>query len=80
MNKVNKNINMYSEEKIELNCFYGFRQLTEISVKDLSPGINDTGTAIICVDFITSLLACKLNVKNNIYAYSVKDKIRLFIL
>lgn len=36
-------------ESIELNYFYGFRQLTEIAVKALSPGINDPGTAIIAI-------------------------------
>lgn len=34
-------------ETIEQNYFYGFRQLTEIAIKALSPGINDPATAII---------------------------------
>lgn len=33
-------------ETIQNNAFYGFRQLTEVAVKALSPGINDPATAI----------------------------------
>ncbi len=34
----------------------GFNQLTEIGVKAMSPGINDPGTAITTLDYISSLL------------------------
>jgi uncharacterized membrane protein len=37
------------DETISNNFFYGFRQLTEIAVKALSPGINDPGTASIAL-------------------------------
>jgi uncharacterized membrane protein len=36
---------------------FGFRQLVDIAVKALSPGINDPTTAANCVDALTSLLA-----------------------
>lgn len=36
---------------------YGFRQLVDIAIKALSPGINDPTTATHCVDGLTSLLA-----------------------
>src|SRR5690606_28403076 len=35
-----------NEETIDQNFFFGFRQLSEVAVKALSPGINDPGTAI----------------------------------
>jgi len=35
-----------NDENIEQNFFYGFRQLSEVAIKALSPGINDPGTAI----------------------------------
>lgn len=60
--KVNKSINsketiedlqsalfLNQDETISNNFFYGFRQLTEIAVKALSPGINDPGTASIAL-------------------------------
>ncbi|MEP6845061.1 MAG: DUF2254 domain-containing protein [Panacibacter sp.] len=35
-----------NNETIENNFFYGFRQLMEVAIKALSPGINDPGTAV----------------------------------
>lgn len=37
---------IHSTESIKENFFYGFRQLSEVGIKALSPGINDPGTAI----------------------------------
>lgn len=36
---------------------FGIRQLVDIALKALSPGINDTTTAVICVDYLTTILA-----------------------
>lgn len=47
-------------EDIESNYYYGFRQLTEVAVKALSPGINDPGTAVLCLQALTALLAYRL--------------------
>ncbi len=47
-------------ESIDLNYFYGFRQLTEIALKALSPGINDPGTAIISLRALFELYAYRL--------------------
>ncbi len=49
------------EEEIEKNYYYGFRQLVEVAIKALSPGINDPGTAIESLRSIFSLLAYRLN-------------------
>ncbi|CAN5134798.1 DUF2254 domain-containing protein [soil metagenome] len=35
---------------------FGFRQIVDVALKALSPGINDTTTAIMCVDRLASLL------------------------
>lgn len=37
---------VHQTESIMGNFFYGFRQLSEVGIKALSPGINDPGTAI----------------------------------
>jgi uncharacterized membrane protein len=47
----------YSGEDISENPMYGIRQLREVAVKALSPGINDPGVAILCIDYITELLS-----------------------
>lgn len=49
--------NIQHEEFIEDNYYYGFRQLKEVAVKALSPGINDPGTAILSLHALADLLA-----------------------
>lgn len=51
----------YSGEIIQNHTFYGFRQLSEIAVKALSPGINDPGTASTCLDYLTDLFAIRMD-------------------
>jgi uncharacterized membrane protein len=36
---------------------FGIRQVVDIALKALSPGINDTTTAVICVDYLSAILA-----------------------
>ena len=36
---------------------FGIRQIVDIALKSLSPGINDTTTAVNCVDYLTAILA-----------------------
>src|SRR5690606_39142557 len=36
---------------------FGIRQLVDIALKALSPGVNDTSTAVICIDFLSALMA-----------------------
>ncbi len=36
---------------------FGIRQLVDIALKALSPGINDTTTAVMCVDYLTAILS-----------------------
>ncbi|APQ18254.1 DUF2254 domain-containing protein [Maribacter hydrothermalis] len=43
------------EELVGENYMYGFRQISEIGVKAMSPGINDPGTALNTIDYLTTL-------------------------
>ncbi len=43
------------EELMGENYIYGFRQISEIGIKAMSPGINDPGTALNTIDYLTSL-------------------------
>jgi uncharacterized membrane protein len=36
---------------------FGIRQIEDMALKALSPGVNDTSTAVICVDHLTAILA-----------------------
>jgi uncharacterized membrane protein len=41
---------------IETDAAFGIRQIVDIAMKALSPGINDTTTAVMCVDYLTAIL------------------------
>lgn len=41
---------------VEQDVSFGIRQLVDIALKALSPGINDTTTATMCVDYLTAIL------------------------
>ncbi|PZX54142.1 DUF2254 domain-containing protein [Algoriphagus chordae] len=49
-------INLSNQEFVNRNYEYGFRQLSEIALKALSPGINDPGTAILSLRALADLL------------------------
>ncbi|MGV3587590.1 MAG: DUF2254 domain-containing protein [Adhaeribacter sp.] len=55
--QIQQTINLDNTETILTNYFYGFRQLMEVAVKALSPGINDPGTAVISLHALADLLA-----------------------
>lgn len=42
---------------IEQDPAFGIRQIVDMALKALSPGVNDTSTAVICVDYLTAILA-----------------------
>jgi uncharacterized membrane protein len=41
---------------VEQDASFGIRQLVDITLKALSPGVNDTTTAVMCVDYLASIL------------------------
>ncbi len=46
-----------AQRTLEQDIGFGIRQLVDVALKALSPGINDTTTAIMCVDTLTAILA-----------------------
>ena len=45
------------QRTVDQDAAYGIRQLVDVALKGLSPGINDTTTAIMCVEYLTAILA-----------------------
>lgn len=45
------------QRTVTQDAAYGIRQLVDVALKALSPGINDTTTATNCVDFLGAILA-----------------------
>lgn len=54
-------ITLSQQELVTRNYEYGFRQLSEIAMKALSPGINDPGTAILSFRALIDLLGYRAN-------------------
>ncbi|MTI89727.1 MAG: DUF2254 domain-containing protein [Balneolaceae bacterium] len=50
----------FVEEYVKDHYSYGFKQISEIAVKALSPGINDPGTAIRAIDLLTILFKIRM--------------------
>jgi len=48
---------LHEGESIKWNFFYGFKQLKEVAIRALSPGINDPGTAVQSLRALFKLLA-----------------------
>lgn len=44
------------QRTLEQDVGFGIRQLVDVGLKALSPGINDTTTAIMCIDTLTAIL------------------------
>ena len=52
-------------ELVSDNYVFAFKQITEIIVKAMSPGINDPGTALNGIDYLTELLSLRMNKRNS---------------
>ncbi|MGE5943362.1 MAG: DUF2254 domain-containing protein, partial [Flavobacteriales bacterium] len=79
--KVSKKLNGESIKKIYDSCHFGtseivednyvlgFKQITEIAMKAMSPGINDPGTAINAIDYLTQLFILRMQKLDNSYYF-----------
>lgn len=69
----------YIEEYVKDHYMHGFRQISEIATKALSPGINDPGTALKAIDML-SILFSDLVGKPDYHCEAEKDgKVHLFM-
>jgi uncharacterized membrane protein len=46
-----------SHRTVEQDVGFGIRQIVDVALKALSPGVIDTTTAVMCVDYLTAILA-----------------------
>ncbi|MBA6153530.1 DUF2254 domain-containing protein [Gelidibacter maritimus] len=60
-------------ELIEENYVLAFKQITEIAVKAMSPGINDPGTAINAIDYMTELFTLRMKKRDSSYLFDDDD-------
>lgn len=62
------------QEIIEQNYLFGFKQIGEIAAKALSPGINDPGTAVQAIDYLTELFQHLFKLNGNKVLLDEEDK------
>ena len=54
---LNSSYNISSHRSVEQDPAFGVRQIVDIALKALSSGVNDTSTAVMCVDYLAAILA-----------------------
>jgi uncharacterized membrane protein len=54
---LNASYSVSNHRTVEQDPAFGVRQIVDMALKALSPGVNDTSTAVICVDYLTAILA-----------------------
>lgn len=61
--KVQGLFGIHSQRTIEIDPEFGVRQIVDIALRALSPGINDSSTAITCIDYLGVILRSAARVK-----------------
>lgn len=64
---------------VEGDVAFGLRQIVDISLKALSPAINDTTTALSCIDYLTAIMVCLAKRQSCPPLYFHKGELRLVI-
>lgn len=76
---LNSFFNISPYRTIEQDVGYGIRQIVDIALKALSPGVNDTTTAINCIDYLAVIVG-KIAERKLPTVARVKDgKIRVYV-
>lgn len=72
------NFKLHKAELVADNHLLAFKQITEVIVKAMSPGINDPGTAINGIDYLTELFCLRMLKKDtNVYGRDEKVFIKI---
>ncbi len=77
--KLRSYFTLYTEERVSDHYLFGFKQISEIAVKALSPGINDPGTAIKALDLLSDLFAKLMEVDEKNYIENSEEDPLVFI-
>lgn len=70
-------VDFYREERPSVNYIFGFKHITESAVKALSPGINDPGTAIKAIDYLTDLFVLRMQMTSEKILYDKEGAARI---
>jgi uncharacterized membrane protein len=65
------------ERSLDQDVAFGIRQLVDVALKALSPGVNDTTTAIMCIDHLTAILIRLINRRIESHHRTSDGKVRV---
>ncbi len=65
------------QENVRQNYVYGFKQLSEVATKALSPGINDPGTAVQALDRLAALFISRMKISGFKIKTDKEEKLRV---
>ncbi len=69
----------YIEERVADHYSFGLKQISEIAVKALSPGINDPGTAIKAIDLLSILFIKKMTINERHYLSNADNQLMVIL-
>lgn len=78
INDILSHFTFYVEEYTTDHYSYGFRQISQIAIKALSPGINDPGTAIRAIDMLSILFIVKTKIPDFGFYKEDEEAINLY--
>ncbi|MTI20815.1 DUF2254 domain-containing protein [Fulvivirga sp. RKSG066] len=70
---------LYPEERIADYYTFGFKQISEIAVKALSPGINDPGTALKAIDLLSDLFIEVMQMKEEVCITNKDEEVTVIL-
>jgi uncharacterized membrane protein len=80
MDELIVHLNFYREERPDINYLFGFKHITESAARALSPSLNDPGTAIKAIDYLTDLFILRMKLTDERVLCDDNDEIRVLFL
>ena len=72
-------LTLTDQASVRNNYLLGFKQIVEIAVKAMSPGINDPGTAINAIDYLTELFTFRMKLQDIEVVTEDNDELPLYL-
>jgi uncharacterized membrane protein len=80
MDELSVHLNFYREERPDVNYLFGFKHITESAVRALSPSLNDPGTAIKAIDYLTDLFVLRMELTDERVLFDDNKDMRVLFL
>ena len=77
--KIRETFRYDKSELVEDNYVLAFKQITEIAIKAMSPGINDPGTAVNAIDYLTELFSIRLRKNDKSFYFDADNKPLIYV-